>query len=76
MIFYLPVKQQLFHPDIGSYATYGIMAISILGRKRKTCFVSDVSVWFTKVAALALRCNVDRLEPAQLEDVVEDFLCN
>ena len=44
MIFYLPVKQQLFHPDIGSYATYGIMAISILGRKRKTCFVSDVSV--------------------------------
>ena len=48
----------------------------ILGRKRKTCFVSDVSVSFTKVAALALRCNVDRLEPAQLEDVVEDFLCN
>lgn len=41
MIFYLPVKQQLFHPDIGSYATYGIMAISILGRKRKTCFVSE-----------------------------------
>lgn len=76
MILYLPVKQQLFHPDIGSYATYGIVAIPVLGRKRKNCFVSDVSVSFTKVAALTLRCNFGRLDPAQLKDVVEDFLCN
>lgn len=76
MILYLPVKQQLFHPDIGSYTTYGIVAIPVLGRKRKSCFVGDVSVSLTKVAALALRCNIGRLDPAQLEDVVEDFLCN
>jgi len=76
MTLYLPVKQQLFHPDIGSYTTYGIVAISVLGRKRKACFVSDVSVSFPKVATLALRCNVGRLDPAQLKDVVEDFLCN
>lgn len=76
MILYLPVKQHLFRPDIGCYATYGIAAVPVLYNGRNFCFVSDISVSFTKVAALALRCTVGRLDPAQLEDVVEDFLCN
>lgn len=76
MILYLPVRQHLFHPDIGNYTSYGIVAIPILNCGQSSCFVSDVSVSFAKVAALALRCTVGQLDPTQLEDVVEDFLCN
>jgi len=76
MILYLPVKQHLFHPDIGTYTTYGIAAVPILNSKQKACFVNDVAISFTKVAALALRCTAGQLDPAQLEDVVEDSLCN
>lgn len=76
MILYLPVKQHLFRPDIGSYFSYGIAAVQLLRCSHNSCFMSDVSVSFTKAAALALRCTVGQLDPAQLEDVVEDFLCN
>lgn len=76
MILYLPIRQHLLHPDIGCYVTYGIVAFLVLSRGRSSCFISDVSVSFAEVATLALRCTVGQLDPAQLEDVVEDFLCN
>lgn len=76
MILYLPVKQHLFHPDIGCYVAYGIAAVPVLCSGRNPYFVSDISVSFAKVVTLALRCTVGRLDPAQLDDIVEDFLCN
>lgn len=76
MILYFPVRQHLFEPNIGCYTTYGILAVRVLSHGQSSCFVSDVSVSFAKVAALTLRCTAGQLDPAQLEDVVEDFLCN
>lgn len=76
MFLYFPVRQFLYHPDIGHYKTYGIAAFSV-GRRglRRAGFVSDVTLHAGEAARLALKCTFGQLAPMQLADVVDDFLC-
>jgi len=76
MIFYLPVKQHLFHPDIGDYISYGIAAVRLFHGWGRISFVADVDTSARKVFSLALSCTWWQLDPVHLMDVVEDFLCS
>lgn len=75
MVLYIPIKRQLYHRDLGSYTTYGIAAW-VLPACPKTArvIVPDVSPDWRFTAALALHCTAARLDPAHLQDVVEDSL--
>lgn len=76
MVLFLPVKQKLYRPDIGAYSSYGIAGVLLRrGRWRRAAFVPDVSVSFGEAALLAWRCTAGQLDPKQLTDVAEDFVC-
>lgn len=76
MILYLPVRQNLFHSDIGEYLSYGIAAVKPFGSWRQVAFVADVDTSVHRMLLLAFRCTYCQLDPIHLIDVVEDFLCN
>jgi len=76
MLLYLPVRQFLYHPDIGRYRTYGIAAFELcFARTKRLAFVPDVALCRKDAAHLAAKCTRGQLAPSQLLDVVEDFLC-
>jgi len=73
---FVPIEQQLYHPDLGTYISYGIAALQFQsGRCKLLAFVGDISDSFEAVAALAELCTKEQLAPAQLWDIAEDFLC-
>lgn len=77
MTLYFAIKQKLFASDIGHYTSYGIMAMRVRLRGWKCiAFIPDVSASMSKAVVLAMCCTVGQLDPAQLLDVVEDFLCD
>lgn len=76
MILYMPVKQHLFHPDIGEYVSYGIIAVRLFRIRKQIAFVADVDPSAYRVFILAFRCTLCQLDPIHLMDVVEDFLCS
>lgn len=76
MFLYIPVKQTLENPDLGCYVTYGIQAFHLgWGLCAKKDAVGDVSTSFYEVASLAAHCTLGQLDPIQLIDVCEDFVC-
>lgn len=75
MYLYRAVRQELFHPDLGVYRSFGLSVLYIaLGRGRRVAFLPDVSPDGAFAAALAARCTAAQLEPCHLRDAVEDAL--
>lgn len=72
MLQYIPVREELCSPELGTYVSYGIRAISASGEE--AAFVSDVSLDFAFVQKLADLCTSGQLSPIHLRDVVEDFI--
>lgn len=68
---YIAVEQQLEHPDIGTYTSYGIKAIK---ENKEIAFVSDVSVDKAFVENIVRRCTDLQLAPIHIFDVVEDVI--
>ena len=68
---YITVEEQLEHPDIGTYTSYGIKAMK---GSDEIEFVSDVSVDRPFVDELARCCTDLQLDPIHLFDVVEDAI--
>ena len=71
MYLYLPVKETLYHPDLGYYESYGLAAHLSAGQ---LAFLSDVSPDLALVQGLAQQCTAGQLAPSQLEDVVLNLL--
>ena len=68
---YIIVEEQLEHPDIGTYTSYGIKAEK---GNDELIFVSDVSVDRVFVENLARCCTDLQLDPVHLFNVVEDAI--
>ena len=69
---YKLIKEHLFHPELGSYTTYGI---AVYDGKHLVRKISDVSTDKHRVRKLCRLCNRLRLDLEQLTDVIEDFIC-
>lgn len=71
MFQYLVIEETLFHQDIGTYTSYGIIALS---EDREILKISDVSVNKDMVERMAKSYNELQLNPIHLYDVIEDAL--
>ena len=71
---YKIIKENLFHRDIGSYVSYGIVCIEKKTRKQVSK-ISDVSSNKAFVKSIAKRFTRSRLDPSNLLDAVELALC-
>lgn len=75
MFLYHSVRQKMFKPELGSYITFGLLALQLLsGRCHRVCLVPDVSTSEAFVRSLAAQCTAAQLDPRQLEDVIDDAL--
>lgn len=75
MYYYRCIREEGSLPDIGSYTTFGIMALKYAnGRWQKLAFISDVSLDCRMVQDLASLCTQYQLHPCHLLDVVEDAI--
>ena len=72
MYYYRCIQEEGSLPDIGSYTTFGIMALRC--RWQRLVSISDVSLDCRMVQALASRCTRYQLHPCHLPDVVEDAI--
>ena len=70
---YNVICESLFHPDIGTYTTYGIKVTSN-DPSLPAMIISDVSVSEKEVENLVEKCYNSKLEPRHILDVVEDYL--
>lgn len=75
MYLYWVKKQKLFNTDIGEYVSFGIGVWKLCAGADPLFFIPDISTDGKTVLKLAIRCTIGRLDPRQLMDVVEDFLC-
>lgn len=75
MYLYWVKKQKLFNTDIGEYVSFGIGVWKLCASAAPLFFIPDISTDGKAVLKLAIRCTLGRLDPRQLMDVVEDFLC-
>lgn len=74
-MYYIPLKEQLYHKDIGNYQSFGICVYA--RRADGWCEVmriSDVSVELDFVIGLCEKCNRMGISPIHLSDVVMDSL--
>lgn len=75
MYYYRCIQEEGSLPDIGSYTTFGIMALKCTNsRWQRLVSISDVSLDCRMVQALASRCTQYQLHPRHLLDVVEDAI--
>ena len=75
MYYYRCIQEEGSLPDIGSYTTFGIMALRCTnGRWQRLVSISDVSLDCHMVQNLASHCTRYQLHPYHLLDVVEDAL--
>lgn len=72
MLQYIPVKEELCTPELGTYVSYGIRAVLASGEEAAS--VSDVSTDLAFVQRLATLCTLGQLSPIHLRDVVEDII--
>ena len=69
------VQESFHHPDIGSYAAFGIAAYRKTSHSKvKIAHIPDISADAGPVEALATLCNALSLDPLHLPYVVEDIL--
>lgn len=75
MFYYRRVTERLCAPEIGSYTSFGILALRCSGgRWQKLFLISDVSPNDHLVDELARLCTEYQLHPIHLYDVVEDTI--
>lgn len=72
---YSVVEEQLYHPEIGSYRSFGIQyeRYDKTGRKQ-LAVISDISTNKRFVVSLAERLNVYQLFPIHLRVYIDDIL--
>lgn len=71
MFRYVPIKQRLFSPEIGSYQSFGLAAFQRSGLWwRKVAFLPDVSTSKPFVEQLARRYTHSQLHPIHLKEAV------
>ena len=75
-ILYYPFRQQLFHPDIGFYPTYGIRALvqNEAGEEETIASIDDVAVDLSTAEKIAYLCNYHQVSIVHFREVVEDLL--
>lgn len=70
MFRYVPIKESLYSDELGSYISFGIKAVDLLGRDVTS--VSDVSTNEAFITELCNLCTQEQLLPVHLLDVIED----
>ena len=68
---YITIQGVFYHPDIGTYTSYGLKAMR---EGKEILAIPDVSLNKEFVESLATRCTDLQLDPIHLFDVVEDAL--
>ncbi len=71
MTLFLPIREKLFHEELGEYVTYGIKAYQ---NTNMITNVSDVSTNFFFTLKLCVKFTVLKLSPCHLNDVLSDIL--
>ena len=75
MFLYLPVEETIYHPDVGTYLSYGIRGYKLCEEScKEVAFLSDVSPDANFVADLAWRFTQYQLYPVHLKDAVLNYL--
>ena len=75
MYLYWVKKQRLLDPALGEYISFGIGVWDLRADTKPLLSIPDASTDGKAVLNLAIRCTLGRLDPCQLMDIVEDFLC-
>lgn len=75
MYLYLPFREHLFHPDLGAYDSYGILALwqTHTGWVREA-YIPDVTPSRACIRDLCRRYIKAQLMPCHLMDVLQDEL--
>ena len=71
MTLFLPIREKLFHEELGEYVTYGIKAYQ---NTNMITNVSDVSTNFFFTLNLCVKFTFLKLSPCHLNDVLSDLL--
>ena len=72
---YILVEERHYAPELGSYRSFGIMAVRLSSQGREPlAYVRDVSTDRAFVAALVRRCTHSGLSPVHLRDFILDTL--
>ncbi len=72
---YQAVKEQHYHPDIGTYMAWGIKGWQTSGRERTgTVYIPDVFLCEKDAEDFAALCTRLNVSLSHLSDLVEDYL--
>lgn len=72
---YLPIQNELFSPEIGTYATFGLRVLRTQnGEDKELMILPDVSTDFSFTLRLASLFTEKQLDPLHLLDVLYDFI--
>lgn len=76
MFLYIPVRENLYSPDIGYYDTYKVISFRLGSDNswNEELSISDISVSKNFVYTLVALCNLNQLDPIHFFDLVEDIL--
>lgn len=72
---YLPVQNELFSPEIGTYHAFGLRVLKVHGEKDEEIMIlPDVSTDFSFTLRLASLFTEKQLDPIHLVDTLLDLL--
>lgn len=75
MFQYLPVQNELFSPEIGTYRAFGLRVLNVRdGKDEEVMIIPDVSTDFAFTLRLASLFTEKQLDPIQLVDVLLDLI--
>ena len=72
---YLPIQNEVFSPEIGTYQTFGLRVLRMQdGKDQETMIFSDISTDFLFILRLASLLTEKQLDPLHLLDVLSDII--
>lgn len=75
MFQYLPIQNELFSPEIGTYQSFGLRVLRVRdGRDEEVMILPDVSTDFSFTLRLASLFTEKQLDPIHLVDVLLDLI--
>lgn len=75
MFQYLPIQNEFFSPEIGSYLAFGLRVLRTQdGRDEEIMILPDISTDFSFTLHLASLLTEKQLDPIQLLDVILDSI--
>lgn len=75
MFQYLPIQNELFSPEIGTYRAFGLRVLRVRdGRDEEVMILPDVSTDFSFTLRLASLFTEKQLDPIHLVDVLLDLI--